>query len=117
VDTLPVFITDSFARNNMVQVPAYFAADSPYYSIQGAVRKTGVNIYDISISDTMTGRFVESKKGLFRKKTIQYQVMNANPYVQMNGMTSAVYQPKKKGPMGPILVGLIGFAAGLFFAK
>jgi hypothetical protein len=115
-DTLPVYITDSFARMHMLQVPACFAADSAYYSIAGAVRMGGVSIYNIGIKDTLTGRFVEGKKRLFRPRLIEYQAMNANPFVQINGMNSASYKPRRRSIIGPILLVGIGIVGGFVLA-
>lgn len=73
-----------------------FSIDTTYYKINGAVRRDGVELYTVQLSDTVTGRFIEGKKRLFHERPIEYQVMNTNPHVSLQVTGSAVYQPPKK---------------------
>jgi hypothetical protein len=110
----PEYITDSFARNHMVIVPREFELDSIDYHIQGVVKKEGVLINDITLVDTLSGRFVETKRGLFKSPTIQYQITNTNKHIQIEGTNSIIYKPKKKSFFNRVILPVgIGVLIGI----
>jgi hypothetical protein len=82
--------------NNSVTVPRRFLMDSPYFKISGTVKKNGVDINSINLPDTISGRFITKRNGLFKPKSIEYQTFNKNPYIKINNSKSAIYRPSKK---------------------
>ena len=112
VKLLPPVITDSFARHNMIAVPASFAVDDPHYSIAGTVERSGVRINAFEATDSIALRFVEGRVRLFKPRDVEAQVMNSNPYVSMLAGKSAIY--KAKGNWFPVVSAAIAaFVAGL----
>lgn len=93
VDSIPYpeYITDSFARENMVTVPRTYDVDSANFKFNATVKKEGLTINSLVIPDTTYGRFVELKSG-----DIKYQFFNTNPYIKIDGANSAVYKKPKK---------------------
>ena len=112
----PVYITDSYARDSMVTVPRTFAVDSPYFKIQGLVKKDGVTINNLELKDTLSGRFTEISRGFFREPDIEYQVLNKNPYIRVEGINSIIYKPKKKG-IKKVIPFIIGIGVGILITK
>lgn len=98
---------------NSIRVPRTFEKDDPYFKIQGNVKKYGVDIISLSLPDTLSGRFVEKKQGLFKPNKIEYQTFNKNPYIRIDGSKSAVYSPKKKNLGWKILgIAVLSFFIG-----
>jgi hypothetical protein len=83
--------------DNSISVPKEFKIDSNYFKLGGIVTKTNVGITSLSLPDTISGRFIEKKEGFLKRKSIEYQLTNTNPYVNIQGSKSAIYkEPKKK---------------------
>ncbi len=107
--------TSEYLKNS-VRVPRGFELKNSYFNIRGSVLKSGVKLDSLNIPDTLRGRFVEKKNGLFKPETIEYQVFNTNPYIQIQGGKSAVYTAKKK-PFKFILPIIVGTVLGIIIAK
>lgn len=113
----PEYITDSFAREHMIIVPREFQVDSSDYFIEGVVKQEGVLIKDITIRDTLSGRFVEKKGGLFKDNTIEYQFINKNKHVHIEGMNSIIYKPEKKKFFNRVILPVaFGIVGGIFLS-
>lgn len=82
--------------SNSIRVPTKFKMDSNYFSIKGEIEKNNIRIDAINIPDTISGRFVVKKNGLFKANTIEYQVFNKNPYINISNSKSAIYKEKKR---------------------
>ncbi len=113
---LPEYITDTFARANMILVPAIYEIDSGQNYFKATVSKQGLNIDSASISTTIAGRFVERKNGIFSRRFIEYQTMSTNPMVSITGSTSSIYKPKRN-ILKTLLPVAAGLAAGIWLSK
>ncbi|XAI97398.1 hypothetical protein [Leptolyngbya phage Lbo-JY46] len=107
IDSIPYpeYITDSFARKNMITVPRTYSLDSPYFKINTTLAKDGLTINSLSISDTFDVRVVKLKRG----KT-EYQLKNSNPNVKIEGINSIIHEEKRpfwKKILAPIVTALI----------
>lgn len=103
--------------NNSISVPKSFNLDSPYFKISGTISRTNVALTKVEFTDSLYGRFITKKGGLFKPDVIEYQVMNKSPYTNIEGVKSAIYKQKKKTIqkfIPPLAVGLI---IGLIISK
>jgi len=73
--------------------PRNFRDSSTWYDIQGQVRLQGIHIDSLDISNQVSFRIAEKRKGLFGKEQI-LQVINSNPYVKTTGSQSMVLKRK-----------------------
>lgn len=80
--------------NNSVPVPRQFEKKEKYFEMEGIVGKNQVSITHLSLPDTLSGRFIEKKNGLFKAKTIEYQTFNTNPYIKIENSKSAIHKEK-----------------------
>lgn len=101
---------------NSIRVPLKFERKSFYFGIKGEVQKNTIRIDSLNLPDTIRGRFIEKKGGLFKPNTIEYQVFNTNPYISIDNSKSAIYQQRKK-PFKFIIPAAIGIVLGILIAK
>lgn len=92
------FLTQSVKDyiNNSISVPKNFNLDSPYFKISGVITRANVALTKVEFADSLYGRFVTKKGGLFKPDIIEYQVMNKSSYTNIEGVKSAIYKQKKK---------------------
>lgn len=96
--------------SNSISVPKNFNLDSPYFKISGVINRTNVALTKVEFTDSLYGRFVTKKGGLFKPDVIEYQVMNRSPYTNIEGLKSAIYKQKKKTIqkiIPPLVIGVI----------
>jgi hypothetical protein len=101
---------------NSIRVPLKFERRSLYFGIKGEVQKSNVRIDSLNLPDTIRGRFIEKKGKWFKPNTIEYQVFNTNPYINIDNSKSAIYQQRKK-PLKFITPLVIGIIAGILITK
>lgn len=95
-----------YMRDSTISVPRTAVVDSPYFKFNQTIQKKGTIINNISIPDSQYLRIIEKKGGFFRKvngklkfhvpKQIEFQSFHTNPYLQVTGQNSILYQPSKK---------------------
>lgn len=101
---------------NSIRVPKDFKTESQYFSIKGQIQKSQLRIDSISMPDTIRGRFIEKKNGWFKANTIEYQVFNTNPNIDISNSKSAIYKQRKKS-LKFIVPVVIGIVLGFLIAK
>lgn len=101
---------------NSIRVPSKFQREDQYFSIKGEIQKSRIKIDSLNLPDTIRGRFIEKKGGLFKPNTIEYQVFNTNPYINITNSKSAIYQQRKK-PFKFIIPTAIGIVLGILIVK
>lgn len=115
----------AFYKNNSITVPRTVELDSPYFYIKQTVKKTGINIDDLILKDTLSARLVEARvrgKGdLFKHTEIQAQFTNKSPYLRIEGGNSIIYKPKKEPFLKvfgiPFAIGAATTVAGILILK
>ena len=79
-----------------------------HFQFDGSVLKDKFRINSVNFPDKQSISIVETKGGLlkrgidgkvklFRKKTMEIQVLHTNPYIKVTGVSSIVYKPPVKG--------------------
>jgi hypothetical protein len=105
VDTFTAKYTDTIIQQipcldslnlEYVIVPKDFEKVDSFYTIQGTVKKEGIDINNFEMKDSIYGRFITEKGGIFKADKIKYQTFNTNPYIKIEGSESAIYKPPKK---------------------
>ena len=103
--------------NNSISVPRNFNLDSQYFKISGTINKNNIALSKVEFTDSLYGRFVTKKGGLFKPDIIEYQVMNKSPYTNIEGVKSAIYTQKKKTFQKIIPPLAIGIVVGLIISR
>lgn len=103
--------------NNSISVPKNFNLDSPYFKISGVINRANVALTKVEFTDSLYGRFITKKGGLFKPDVIEYQVMNKSPYTNIEGIKSATYTQKKKTIQKFIPPLVVGVIVGLIISK
>lgn len=116
IDTLYIDNSDSIYFETII-VPKKFAIKTSNYDIGGTVKKEGVEISKLEMEDSIYGRFVTEKGGLFKKDKIKYQTFNTNPYVHIESTTSAVYKKPKKKFIHHVIEKSIYIGIGILITK
>ena len=94
-----------------------------HFQFDGSVLKDKFRINSVNFPDKQSISIVETKGGLlkrgidgkvklFRKKTMEIQVLHTNPYIKVTGVSSIVYKPPVKGRW---VERVILFGAGIAF--
>lgn len=97
----------SYIKANTVSVPRTYLDSSKDFKFKATLSKNGLNINSLSFPDSTYIRFVEHKGGLlkfdskahlhlFKRKSIEVQIVHTNPYVKVTGLQSVYYVPKAK---------------------
>lgn len=111
-------------RANTVQVGTTASADTAGLHFNAKILKTGLQITDLQMVDTISVRIVEIKGGFFKHpntgskkrvffkhKSFEVQTKHSSPLFKNEWQESIVYQPKNKHPL---LKGAVLGAAGYF---
>lgn len=96
-----------YIKANTVSVPRTYKDSSKYFNFKASLSKAGLNIDSLYFPDSTYIRFIEHKGGLFKfdtklhfhlfkRKSIEAQVIHTNPYVKVTGLQSVFYVPKVK---------------------
>lgn len=110
-DSIPP--SDTLNYTNIIRVPVTKNIDSVYFSINETIQKEGIRINRLTITDSEYVRWAEIRNGLFKRNTIQVQILHKNPYISYKS-NSASYQPATKPR---ILEKAIFIALGFFLGK
>lgn len=103
--------------NNSISVPKNFNLDSQYFKISGVINKTNVALTKVEFTDSLYGRFVTKKGGLFKPDIIEYQIMNKSPYTNIEGLKSAIYKQNNKTFKKIIPATIAGIIIGILISK
>lgn len=101
-----------------IVVPAVAQVSNDILSAKLTINKESVQIDELTIPDTMSVRFVETKPKLLKPSSIEVQFMHSNPLFQ-NGQTQSVfYKPKKKSFLRRVILPIAGgVVAGILIGK
>lgn len=108
-----------------VKVPQSLNHSEEYFQFKAKLLKEGLHIDSLNFPDSQRIAVLETKGGLFKRDTsgkvklyrrpsLEIQVLHTNPYIQVQGLSSVVYQPKPKARW---LERAIIFAAGVFIGS
>lgn len=102
------------AADSVVVPPKSFRDSTATYEIAGRVLLQGVQLDKISIVDTLSLRQVEVKKGLFKAREIDVQVIHSNPLVKTEGVQGITVKPKPSfwQKALPKIALVVGFVVG-----
>jgi hypothetical protein len=120
----------SYYRDSAVELPAHLQVDSlqdKNFQFDATLQKSGLRINSIDFPDSqriaiavIRGGFlkkdIRGKRHLFLRRSMRIIVLHTNPYIHIKGMSSVVYQPKKKIAGDLLLLG-VGVAAGILLVK
>lgn len=82
--------------------------ENKHFQFDGSVLKNKFRINSVNFPDSQRIAIIETKGGffkrdingkvkIFRKKSMEIQVLHTNPYIKVSGMSSIVYKPPVKG--------------------
>lgn len=105
----------NFYEDSSIRVPHTQSYVSKYIKVDFSLKKENhvpsLTINNLSIVDTLDLQFVERRKGLFKRKSIEVQFKHSNPYIKVDGSNSVFYKPKHKPKL---FEKLIFIGAGIF---
>lgn len=117
VDSIFISYTDTVYVNidgeDYIRVPKSYSLLTDHYSMKGSVDKLGLSIDSLGINNTISYREVEIKRGLFKNPETHIQVINSNPYVQVNNLQSLTVKHRVSAWNRWIKPTLVGIAAGV----
>lgn len=102
-----VELTDT-SNNELSKHVVIDSTQNKYFQFDGSVLKDRFRINSVNFPDSQRIAIIETKGGLFKrdingklkifkKKTMEIQVLHTNPYMKVTGMSSIVYKPQVKG--------------------
>lgn len=107
----------SYIKDSTVKVPKDIKYKDEWVSIDQTLKKDGLQINSISLTDTLLQRVVRNDNGWFGKEYYEFQSFHTSPYFKTTAKQSILYVPKNKTKKVALVSLLIGIGAGLIIAK
>jgi hypothetical protein len=101
----------AYMNDSTITVPRTASLSTDTLSVDIDVTKSGVNLRNLSLVDTLQLRFVEHKGSLFRRASTEIQYFHSNPYFKNIAANSVIYKPK---PKPKLLQKALFIAAGIW---
>lgn len=103
-----VELTDTTKSGEIAKHVKIDSTQDKYFQFDADVLKNRFKINSLSFPDSQRIAVIETKGGLFkrgvdgkvklwRRKSLEIQVVHTNPYIKVSGMSSVVYKPKVGG--------------------
>lgn len=116
----------SYYRDSFIKVPqavVYDTSKNKDFQFSGTVKKTGFDILSANFPDTQDIAIYETKGGLFRRNAagkikffsrsqLEVKVKHSNKYIDITGMNSIIYKPKKG--IWTEVIAILAAAAGFY---
>ena len=113
-DYLPI---DNLNKDSVIIPPKKFISSDSNFYVKGTVLLQGVKIDSLSLTNHVSWRIAEKKKGLFSKRETVVQAINSNPYFTNTGINSAIVKHKPNAWNRWIKPTLVGVAASYLTYK
>lgn len=121
-----VELTDTTSKGELAKHVAIDSTQDKFFQFNGSVLKSGFRINSINLPDSQRIAVIVAKGGLFKRdvngklkifkrKTMEIQVLHTNKYINITGMSSIVYKPKVKGRWVERLLMIGAGAAGAIY--
>jgi hypothetical protein len=102
-----VELTDTTKNGELAKHISIDTTQDKFFQFDGDVLKNRFKINSINFPDSQRIAIIETKGGMFKRdingklkifkrKTLEIQVLHTNPYIKVNGMSSIVYKPQVK---------------------
>lgn len=102
-------------RRDSIAVPTRFQLKEKYFSIDGYVKKSGLDLDSLSLPNKTTITIAKKKSGFLNLRSDPVvRIKNDNPYVNVVGLDNVVIKNKKHFYQSTLFHILLGMAGGYY---